>query len=118
MRPCLTTSLDWTALTPRFNDSAWAEWADPECCALATVDNRLYLVYCYGDTSEGALKGLDPAADYAAFWVDPRTGAETVIAAAVRTRPDGTWPVPAKPAGDWLLRLVRTSTAEKGADLS
>lgn len=60
------TSMGWTALTPRFNDPAWAEWTDPERCALATIDNRLYLAYCYGDSSGGILKGLDPRANYAA----------------------------------------------------
>jgi len=101
------TSVDWTALTPRFNDPAWAEWADPERCALATVGNRLYLAYCYGDSSGGILKGLDPRADYVASWIAPRSGKETPIAADLRPQPDGSWSVPAKPAGDWLLRVKK-----------
>jgi len=109
------TSVDWTALTPRFNDPAWAEWADPERCVLATIDNRLYLAYCYGDSSEGTLKGLEPEADYTADWIDPRTGTETRIAASLHPRPDGSWPVPAKPIGDWLLRVVKACTAGRQA---
>jgi len=102
----LFLGLDWTQLTPRFSDPAWAEWADHERCVLATVGNRLYLAYCYGDSSEGTLKGLDPQADYAASWVDPRTGTETLIADALSVRKDGSWPVPAKLSGDWLLRVA------------
>lgn len=98
-------NLDWTALTPRFNDPAWAEWADPERCALATINNQLYLAYCYGDSSEGTLKGLEPQAHYAASWINPQTGDETVIVESLCPRPDGSWPVPTKPPGDWLLRV-------------
>jgi len=65
------TALPWTALTPRFGDPAWAEWDDPERCALATDGNRLYVAYCHGDTSAGTLKGLDPQASHAAQWFDP-----------------------------------------------
>ncbi len=95
-------SVPWTALVPRFGDAAWAEWADPERCALATDGNRLYLAYCYGDSSRGTLQQLDPAAAYTARWFDPRTGQATVIAESFRA-PDGRWPVPEKPVGDWLL---------------
>jgi hypothetical protein len=101
------TALDWPALTPRFHDPAWAEWADPERCVLATIGNRLYLAYCYGDSAAGTLKGLHPRAAYAAAWLDPRTGAVAPIAEAIHA-PGGTWTVPGKPAGDWLLRLSRS----------
>ncbi len=103
------TKLDWTALVPRFNDPAWAEWVDPERCVLATIGNRLYLAYCYGESSEGKLKGMDPRADYTAGWIDPRTGEETLISDTLRARPDGTWPVPAKPAGDCVLQVRKMS---------
>jgi hypothetical protein len=115
------TDLDWTQLTPRFSDPSWAEWADPERCVLATIRNRLYLAYCYGDSSpsqsrpcrnpdrtlEGILKGMDAQAHYAASWISPRTGEEIFIADKARPRPDGSWPVPSKLAGDWLLRVKR-----------
>lgn len=101
--------LDWTALTPRFNDPGWAEWADPERCALATIGNHLYLAYCYGESSEGTLKGLAPDADYTGAWIDPSTGEETLISDSLRARPDGIWPVPAKPVGDWVLRVRKIS---------
>ena len=51
--------------------------------------NRLYLAYCYGGSSEGTLKALDPRSDYVACWVDPRTGAETPVAEPVRVGRDG-----------------------------
>lgn len=38
-------------------------------------------------------------------WVDPRTGNETSVAACLRPEADGTWQAPAKPKGDWLLRV-------------
>ena len=97
-------SIPWTTLTPRFGDPVWAEWSDPECCVLATDGNRLYLAYCHGERSAGALKGLDPDAAYAAQWLDPCTGQATTIAEAFRS-PDGCWSVPEKPPGDWLLRV-------------
>lgn len=100
------TALPWTALAPRFGDPAWAEWADPERCALATVGNRLYLAYCYGKSSAGTLKGLDPTAAYTAAWFDPRTGETTVIIKSFHAT-NGSWPVPEKPAGDWVLRVER-----------
>ncbi len=98
------TALPWTELVPRFGDGAWAEWTDSERCVLATVGNRLYLAYCYGETSVGVLRGLDPTAVYSAQWVDPRTGRVTVIAKSFGA-PDGRWAVPAKPEGDWVLRV-------------
>ncbi len=99
------TALPWTSLAPRFGDPAWSEWVDPERCALATDGNRLYLAYCYGETAAGTLKRLDPHAAYAACWVDPRTGAATVIAEAFYAA-DGRWAVPEKPDGDHVLRVV------------
>lgn len=105
------TAFDWTALAPRFGDAAWAEWTDPERCALATDGNRLYLAYCYGDTSAGTLKGLDPKAVYTAQWFDPRSG--QTVASADRFHPaDGRWSVPEKPAGDWVLRVTITGSTK------
>jgi len=99
--------LPWPALTPRFGDPAWAEWVDPERCVLATDGNRLYLAYCYGETSAGKLKGLDPQATYSAQWFDPRTGQSTVICTSFHAS-EGSWTVPEKPAGDWVLRVNTT----------
>ena len=98
------TALPWTALTPCFGDPAWAEWTDPERCVLARVGNHLYLAYCYGETSTGILKGLDPVVPYSAGWIHPCTGNSTVIAEGFQTS-DGRWTVPLKPPGDWVLRV-------------
>ena len=96
------TSLPWTELTPRFNDPAWCQWRDPERCVLATDGNRLYLAYCYGPTSIGTLKQLDPQATYEARWLDPRDG---TYAERFSIRPEqGKWEVPEKPTAlDWVL---------------
>jgi len=99
------TALAWPALTPRFGDPGWAQWADPERCVLATEGNRLYLAYCYGETSAGTLKRLDSDGTYEAAWFDPRTGGMTSVAGAFRA-PDGVWSVPEKPADDWVLRVA------------
>ena len=109
-------AFDWTALTPRFNDPAWVEWADPERSVLATIEDRLYIAYCHGNTSAGTLKKLDLQTDYAASWIDPRTGAETIVVESLRARPDGSWPVPVKPPGDWLLRVESRSPCGSSAE--
>ena len=101
-------ALDWPALVPRFGDPAWAEWADAERCVLATIGQRWYLAYCYGDTAAGTLRGLAPQAEYAARWFDPRKGTTTPIGSAFRA-PDGRWRVPEKPPGDWLLVVAQTA---------
>ena len=98
------TALPWPALTPRFGDPAWAEWVDPERCVLATDGNRLYLAYCYGETAAGTLRGLDPQATYSAQWFDPRTGQSIAINTTFLAA-EGSWTVPEKPAGDWVLRV-------------
>jgi uncharacterized protein DUF4038/uncharacterized protein DUF5060 len=101
-------SLPWTELVPRFGDRAWADWKAPERCVLATIGNRLYLAYCYGDTSEGTLRGLDAGARYAAGWFDPRSGQMRIISKDF-SAPDGVWEVPPKPDGDWVLRVERVA---------
>jgi len=98
------TALPWPDLTPRFNDPVWAEWTDPERCVLATIENQLFLAYCYGETATGKLKGLDHKATYSAQWFDPHTGHSTIITNAF-SAPDGCWAVPNKPDGDQVLRV-------------
>ena len=95
--------LDWPALTPRFQDSGWSQWRDAERCVLATVGNRLYLAYCYGDAAQGTLRRLDPAVVYQARWFDPRKGEYVRVAVDIRPK-EGSWGVPEKPsAADWVL---------------
>ena len=96
--------LPWTELVPRFRDPAWSEWADAERSVLATVENRLYLAYCHGETATGTLRQLDRNGVYTAQWFDPRTGQSAAIATGLRA-PSGQWQVPEKPAGDWVLVL-------------
>ena len=68
------SAMNWTELTPRFQDPAWSEWSDGERSVLATIGNQLYVAYCYGATSEGTLKQLDVSGAYVARWFDPRKG--------------------------------------------
>jgi hypothetical protein len=111
------TSLDWTALTPRFNDAGWSQWRDPESCAMATDSNRLYLAYCYGKTSEGTLKQLDATATYTARWFDPRKG--EYARDEMMFRPEkGVWDVPQKPTvADWVLH-VEIRAADKKREVN
>ncbi|MFC1672062.1 DUF4038 domain-containing protein [Planctomycetota bacterium] len=96
-------ALPWTTLTPRFTDRAWGVWKDAEQCVLATAGSSLYVAYCYGKTSKGTLKKLDPAGTYRARWFDPRKGEYTKTDDAIRPA-KGEWDVPEKPdAGDWAL---------------
>ena len=98
----ILAALPWTSVEPRFGDSAWSVWNEPESCVLATVGRRLYLAYCHGQSARGELRGLDPELTYAARWIDPRDGTVMHIAEGIRS-PTGTWAVPEKPAGDRLL---------------
>jgi hypothetical protein len=101
------SAMHWTALTPRFQDPAWSEWRDGERNVLATISNQLYVVYCYGATSKGTLKQLDPSGAYVATWFDPRKGDYAGSSADVRS-PNGAWDVPEKPSTkDWVLRLEK-----------
>jgi hypothetical protein len=100
-------ALPWTKLTPRFNNAAWARWEDNERCVLATLDNQLYVAYCYGATACGTLFNMKKNASYEARWFDPRTGRWTATITEPVTE-KGEFKVPEKPdANDWVL-LVRT----------
>ncbi len=99
-------ALPWTELTPRFNDSVWARWKDNERCVLATLDNQLYVAYCYGATACGTLGNMKKNTPYEAHWFDPRTGRWTAKITVPGTI-NGEFHVPEKPDGnDWVL-LVR-----------
>jgi hypothetical protein len=102
------SKLDWTSLTPRFLDTAWSEWTAPERCAVSTIGTSDVIAYCYGDSSKGTLKQLDPSKRYVARWFDPRAGHFIPISTCLPA-PDGTWPVPEKPdASDWVLLVLST----------
>lgn len=95
--------INWSELTPRFQNPVWAEWRDGERSVLATISNRLYVVYFYGTTSAGTLKQFDNSSAYVAKWFDPRKGnyvgkSMNVLAST------GSWDVPDKPCTeDWVL---------------
>ena len=102
------TAFAWWKLEPRFADPAWCRFAEPETTVLATEADQRAVVYAYGAKRPiGSLRGLAPAAAYAATWFDPRTG-------SYREAPDlsaakaGVVTLPDKPDGeDWVLTLVR-----------
>jgi len=95
--------INWSELTPRFQDSSWAEWRDGERSVLATISNKLYLVYFYGTTSAGTIKQFDTSSTYVAKWFDPRNG-NFVGELMDISAPTGSWDVPDKPSTeDWVL---------------
>lgn len=98
-------SVEWWRLTPRFGDAAWCDFLDPERTVAAGIDDDLAVVYAYGPAVRlGRLRGLADA-DYAAWWLDPRTGIGYRIAEGIRPE-GGTWSLPRKPdPGDWVLVL-------------
>ena len=107
------SAMNWTELTPRFQDPAWSEWSDGERSVLATIGNQLYVAYCYGATSEGTLKQLDVSGAYVARWFDPRKGDYVGSPADIRS-PTGAWDVPEKPsAEDWVLRVEKRLDTEQ-----
>ncbi len=102
------TSLDdWDRFVPRFNAPKWGEWAQAEQAVLATVENKTFVVYFYGEnTALARLKNLQIGKRYSAQWFDPRTGTYSSISESFAST-DGTWPVPQRPTRtDWVL-LVR-----------
>ena len=107
------SAMNWTELTPRFQDPAWSEWSDGERSVLATIGNQLYVAYCYGATSEGTLKQLEVSGAYVARWFDPRKGDYVGSPADIRS-PTGAWDVPEKPsAEDWVLRVEKRLDTEQ-----
>jgi len=108
------TAINWTALTPRFQDAAWSEWHDVERCVLATISNQLYVVYCYGATSKGILKQLDTSTSYVGRWFDVRNAKYVRTPLRISTA-TGAWVVPEKPSTeDWILLVEKhTNTAQR-----
>ncbi len=104
-------NIDWWRLTPRFGDPTWCAFLDPERTVLASIGAELAVVYAYGPGLRlGELRGLDPAASYAAWWHDPRTGTGYRIADGIDAE-GGVWSPPLKPSPeDWVL-VVRQGRA-------
>lgn len=95
------TSMDWSILTPRFDDTSWFE-NNGSYYSVASDENDTYVAYFYNPTANtGTLKGLDNV-PYHAKWFNPRTGTYTDIGDV--TPSAGQWAIPAKPdSNDWAL---------------
>ncbi len=104
------TALDWWRLTPRFNDPAWSDFADPDDSLLSSASNLTYVAYFFGSgNSTGTLNGMAPGIPYDAAWFNPRTGIYTDLGGVIPTA--GQWTAPAKPdSEDWVL-LVKQNPA-------
>jgi len=102
------TALNWWKLVPRFNDGDWAAFKDTTRSLLSSDGNDTYVVFFYNnDTGTGTLKKMDNAAQYRAYWFDPRTGLYYMIPETVQANAS-TWCIPAKPNNeDWVLLLEK-----------
>lgn len=111
--------LQWWKLTPRFADKQWCDFIDTERTVLASDDNRVFVVYAYGDRADlGSLRGLNPTADYSGQWFDPRTGQRKTISGPIRAA-DGSWTIPNKPdQKDWVLMIQQAPDVSRPAAAS
>lgn len=102
------TRLPWWKLEPRFGDPKWCRFTEAEKSVLATDDERLAVVYAYGEQPTlGSLCGLNAMTTYAVSWFDPRTG-DYQLVPSLTTSDAGTLELPDKPDDrDWVLKLVR-----------
>lgn len=102
------TALNWWKLIPRFNDGDWASFSDTTRSLLSSDGNNTYVVFFYNnDTATGTLKQMDNAANYKAYWFNPRTGVYYTIPETVKADA-GSWCIPAKPDDeDWVLLVEK-----------
>jgi hypothetical protein len=106
------TALDWWKLVPRFNDSAYSSFADPNRSLLSSDGQNTFVVFFFNSgTATGKLKKLEANAVYTASWFDPQTGLYYPIPTLVKSS-TGTWTIPVKPSdADWVL-LVKKQTEQ------
>jgi hypothetical protein len=105
------TSLEWWKLVPRFNDNAWASFADTSRSLLSSDGQDTYVVFFFGGgTSTGALNQMENLSTYAAQWFNPRDGQYKNI--GTFTQKGSQWVIPDRPtAEDWVLLVRRTGAS-------
>lgn len=101
------TNLQWWKLKPRFDDANWASFSNPAKSLLATDGQKTFVAYFFGSgNSTGTLKNLQNGFIYNAKWYDPRTG--QYINIADFTTSNAQWTIPARPAADDYVLLVKS----------
>lgn len=105
------TRLEWWKLVPRFDDRAWASFADASRSLLASDGHRTYVVFFFGDgTKTGTINQIDNHSTYVSQWFNPRTGAFQMIGNIPANRSQ--WVIPERPtAEDWIL-LIQEATKQ------
>lgn len=100
---------EWWKLTPRFDDTSWAEFADTRHTALASNDNERYVVLFFGNGFEtGVLKQLEDGMTYTVKWYNPMTGEYSLYGSIVAKNTQ--FLMPNKPnAGLWLLVVTENN---------
>ncbi len=100
-------SISWWNLIPRFTNTAWGTFSDPNATRVATDGQNMYVVYFYGSgNTTGTLKNLSSSGTYSAQWFNPRTGNYVVINPGFTTA--GQWTIPVRPtAEDYVLVVTK-----------
>jgi hypothetical protein len=110
------TSLSWWKLTPRFNDAAWASFADPSRSLLSSDGQDTFVVFFFGSgRSTGSLNHMANGRAYAAQWFNPRDGKYQDIGSIHAT--GSQWVIPERPsAEDWILIAKLREDSKKTRD--
>lgn len=101
---------EWWELVPNFKatDETYFTQASDDYYSVASVENRLFIGYFYGESiqndSLGVLQGLKNA-DYEVVWMNCVTGEYTE--SAIVTVTDGTYRLPQKPTAEDYVVAVR-----------
>jgi hypothetical protein len=113
----LLRRFDWHRFEPRQDwiepPGDQAQWQEGYAAGIEGEVRVIYLwkpVIPWGDRDAVQVTALEPGVAYDATWLDPRTGAEHAIGAAVGDE-QGRWTVPLQPEmSDWVLVLQRADT--------
>jgi len=104
-------ALAWWNLAPRFDDTTWGAFTDPDRSLLSSDGNTTYVVYFFGDgNATGTLKGMATGIPYEASWYNPRSGVATSLGGI--TPSAGQWTVSVRPTSDdWVLLVKQNPSA-------
>ena len=99
------TQYEWWNLVPCFKSSEYYAQGGQNY-SVATIENKLYLGYFYGNRLNnenlGSLLGMENA-EYEVRWMNCETGEWTEP--EIVTIEDGTFKIPPKTDGDWAIAV-------------
>jgi hypothetical protein len=111
------TGLEWWKLLPRFNDLAWATFADASRSLLSSDGQETFVVFFFGSgQSTGTLNRMNDHSTYSAQWFNPRDG--QYINISTFTIKGSQLEIPERPsAEDWVLLVRNTAPATPSPQL-